>query len=225
MNQKPSAFEPADPVNFDDTAASGQVNLIGSLQPGFVTLNNSALNYTFSGTGAIGGTAGLAKNGSGTLTLLNTGGDNYRGGVAVNAGTVVFGANNSISGGLSVASGATVQVGQNTGAGTLPAGNVTDAGHDHFQSRRQPGGVERHLGRGHDHQAGQQRFDAERQQRDAGRNHQRAGGHVAGREWDGAGHQRDDHQLGRDAGYQWPNLTTSPVTVSGAGVNSFGSHR
>lgn len=127
-NQTPSSFETADPVIFDDTAIGNQVSIIGTLFPGFVTINNSAINYTFSGTGALGGTGGLTKNGSGTLTLLNTGGDNYKGGVAVNGGTVVFGGNNSISGGLSIASGATVQVGVNAGAGSLPGGSVTADG-------------------------------------------------------------------------------------------------
>jgi fibronectin-binding autotransporter adhesin len=127
-NQAPSAFQTADPVNFDDTGSTTQINLTTILQPGFITVSDNTLNYAFTGVGALTGTAGLIKSGSGTLTLLNTGGDNYKGGVAVNGGTVVFGANNSISGGVSVASGAAVQVGLNTGAGTLPGGNITDDG-------------------------------------------------------------------------------------------------
>jgi len=127
-NEAPAAFQTADPVIFDDTGSTTQIDLTTVLQPGFVTVNNTALNYTFTGAGALTGTASLAKNGSGTLTLLNTGGDNYKGGVTVSAGTVVFGADNAITGGLSVSSGATVQVGLNAGAGTLPGGNVTDQG-------------------------------------------------------------------------------------------------
>jgi autotransporter-associated beta strand protein len=127
-NQGPSAFQTADPVNFDDTGLANSVNLVGVLQPGFLTVDNSSVNYTFNGTGALVGTASLVKNGTGSLTLLNTGGDSYKGGVTVNGGTVVFGANNSITGGVGISSGATVQVGMNTGAGSLPGGNVTDGG-------------------------------------------------------------------------------------------------
>lgn len=127
-NQVPSAFEAQDPVIFDDTGISTQVNLTTGLLPAFVTFNNSTLNYTFTGVGAIGGSTPLIKNGAGSLTLLNTGGDNYKGGVTVNGGSVVFGANNSITGGLTIASGTSVQVGQNAGTGTLPGGNVDDEG-------------------------------------------------------------------------------------------------
>ena len=127
-NQTPAAFPTADPVNFDDTGLANSVNLIGVLQPGFLTVNNSSVNYTFNGTGALVGTAGLVKSGTGSLTLLNTGGDSYKGGVTVNGGTVVFGANNSITGGVGISSGAIVQVGLNAGAGSLPGGNVADGG-------------------------------------------------------------------------------------------------
>src|SRR6185312_9205466 len=111
-----------------DTGLTSSLNLVGVLQPGFITVNNSTVNYTFNGTGALAGTAGLVKSGSGSLTLLNSGGDSYKGGVTVNAGTVVFGANNSINGGVGIASGATVQVGVNTGTGSLPGGSVSDEG-------------------------------------------------------------------------------------------------
>lgn len=123
-NQAPAPFQTADPVIFDDTGVSTQVNLTTILQPGVITVNDSTLNYTFSGAGALAGSANLVKSGSGTLTLQNTGVDSYKGGVAVNGGTVIFGANNAITGGLSVSSGSTAQVGLNTGGGTLPGGNV-----------------------------------------------------------------------------------------------------
>lgn len=128
-NQVPSAFEQQDPVIFDDTASSSTVNLQnGGLLPAFVTFNNNTLNYTLNGVGSIGGSTALVKNGSGSLTLLNTGGDSYKGGVTVNGGSVVFGSDNSISGGVTIASGTSVQVGVNAGAGTLPGGNVDDEG-------------------------------------------------------------------------------------------------
>jgi fibronectin-binding autotransporter adhesin len=223
VNQKPSAFEPADPVNFDDTAASGQVNLIESLQPGFVTLNNSALNYTFSGVGAVGGSAGLVKNGSGTLTLLNTGGDSYRGGVAVNAGTVVFGANNSISGGLSVASGATVQVGQNTGTGTLPGGNVSDAGTLIFNRGANLTVPNAISGAGTITKQDNAILTL------SGNNGTLAGtiNALAGTLQTGSGTALGTSATTISSGatldINGQSLTTSPVTVSGAGVNSLGA--
>jgi fibronectin-binding autotransporter adhesin len=127
-NAAPAVFEPADPVFFDDTALTNWINLIGNLQPGFVTVSNQALDYTFAGSGALSGSMTLAKDGSGALTLLNTGGDSYKGGVVVNAGSIVFGVDNAISGGLTIANGASAQVGLGAGTGTLPGGNVDDEG-------------------------------------------------------------------------------------------------
>jgi fibronectin-binding autotransporter adhesin len=129
IDQASSAFEQADSTFFDDTAAGGLVDLrTNILQPSFVTVSNNALNYTFTGAGALTGPMSLTKSGSGTLTLMNTGGDSYSRGVAVNGGLIVFGADNGITGGMTVANGASVQVGQNAGTGTLPGGNVDNEG-------------------------------------------------------------------------------------------------
>jgi fibronectin-binding autotransporter adhesin len=49
------------------------------------------LNYIFSGSGALSGAAGLLKEGSGTLTVDNTGGNNYTGATTISAGTVQLG--------------------------------------------------------------------------------------------------------------------------------------
>jgi autotransporter-associated beta strand protein len=126
-SQSPAPFNTQDAVSFDDTG-SGNVNLISVLTPGSVTINNSLVNYTFSGAGALSGTMGLTKSGSGSITFLQTGGDSYKGAITVGGGTVTFGADNSISGGINVSNGATVQVGQGSGTGTLPGGNVVNAG-------------------------------------------------------------------------------------------------
>lgn len=126
--QSPAAFETADPVFFDDTADTNAISLQTILVPGTITVANSLLNYTFGGPGAITGSSGLVKTGSGMLTFTNSANDGYRGGVTVEGGTVVFGANNSITGGLAVSNGATVQVGLASNTGTLPGGNVDDGG-------------------------------------------------------------------------------------------------
>jgi fibronectin-binding autotransporter adhesin len=88
-----------DSVLFDDSAAATAtvaggattVNLTTTLTPVSVTVNNSALNYIFSGPGALSGTTGLLKEGSGTLIITNTGGNDYTGTTTISAGTVQVG--------------------------------------------------------------------------------------------------------------------------------------
>ena len=70
----------------------------------------------------------LLKNGSGSVTLAETGGDNFTGGITVNNGTVILdNANANISGGAAI-NGGTLQIGNNTVNGTLPGGTVTANG-------------------------------------------------------------------------------------------------
>jgi autotransporter-associated beta strand protein len=61
-----------DAVTFDDDGANPAITLIGTITPASVAVN-ATQHYTFSGSG-ISGTTGLTKAGSGTLTLLITGG-------------------------------------------------------------------------------------------------------------------------------------------------------
>jgi autotransporter-associated beta strand protein len=116
-------------VTFDDTlTGTTNVNLTTALTPGALTVNNTLSNYVFSGSGSISGSVTLVKSGSGTLTLAETGGDNFSGGIIVNNGTVILDdANSVISGGTTI-NGGTIQVGNNDVNGTLPLGNVTDSG-------------------------------------------------------------------------------------------------
>jgi autotransporter-associated beta strand protein len=93
-------------VRFDDTlTAHSTVNLTTALTNGALTVSNSLNNYTFNGTGKLSGAGSLTKQGTASLTLAESGGDDFTGGVAVNGGTLQIG-----SGGTS---------------GTLPAGNVS----------------------------------------------------------------------------------------------------
>ena len=86
-------------VMFDDTASgTTTVNLTTTLSPKGVTVNNNILNYTFTGSGQLGGAGGILKQGSGTLTVLNSG-NNFSGGVTLNQGTVQVG-NGGTSGDL-----------------------------------------------------------------------------------------------------------------------------
>ena len=96
-------------VTFDDTLrGTANVNLTTNLFPGSVTMNNSATNYTFSGTGKISGVTGLSMQGAGKLVLDN-------------------GGTNDFTGGVNIASG-TLQIGNNDANGNLPLGSVVDNG-------------------------------------------------------------------------------------------------
>ncbi|MEI9960424.1 MAG: autotransporter-associated beta strand repeat-containing protein [Limisphaerales bacterium] len=95
-------------VRFLDGANTGSVNLTTTLSPASVTVSNSALAYTFNGSGSIGGSGGLIKSGPGKLVIDNDGANNFSGGVTINAGAL--------------------QVGNNDTAGSLPAGPIVDNG-------------------------------------------------------------------------------------------------
>ncbi len=123
----PTAYLNADSVFFYDTATTNIVNLTTTLLPAVLTISNQVLNYNFTGSGNLSGFVGLLKEGAGTLTLANTGLNDFRGGVTVNGGTLVLAGDHSILGGATIASGATLQVGSN-GAGNLPSGNVANEG-------------------------------------------------------------------------------------------------
>lgn len=123
----PAAFLTADSVFFYDTAATNVVNLTTTLLPAVLTVSNQVLNYSFTGSGNLSGFTGLLKEGTGTLTLANSGINDFRGGVTVNGGTLVLATDNSISGGVSLNSG-TLQVGAGGTVGNLPSGNVVNQG-------------------------------------------------------------------------------------------------
>jgi autotransporter-associated beta strand protein len=120
----PSVFFNADSVQFDDTASSGSVALTNGVIPAALVVTNNSLSYNFSGSASIGGPVNLVKQGSGSLTLAETGSDSFSGGITVNGGLLTLAADNGISGGLSLDSGTTAQIGAGAGTGNLPAGNV-----------------------------------------------------------------------------------------------------
>lgn len=68
----PFAFQAGDSVRFDDSGAPNtNVNLAAALLPAAVVVSNSQ-SYTLAGIGSIGGSGGLTKTNSGTLTVLTT---------------------------------------------------------------------------------------------------------------------------------------------------------
>ncbi len=90
-----SIFNISDNVTFNGVGSTNPtVNLVGTLSPGSVVVDTAANDYTFSGTGQIGGSTSLTKNSSGKLTLSTI--NSYSGGTVVNNGTLALGANNAI---------------------------------------------------------------------------------------------------------------------------------
>jgi autotransporter-associated beta strand protein len=117
-------------VRFDDSL-TGTTNVIltTSLTPGSLTIGNTLSNYVFTGAGSLGGSMTLLDSGSGSVTLAETGGDNFTGGIDVNGGGTVIldNVNGAISGGTTIDSG-TVRIGANDANGSLPSGVVAVAG-------------------------------------------------------------------------------------------------
>jgi autotransporter-associated beta strand protein len=109
-------FYSLDAVTFDDSgSASPAVNLVGTLNPGSITVSNTVKNYTFSGTGGLTG-AGLAKSGTGSLTLNNTGDNTFAGLVAITNGVLTLNNTglNTFVNGLTTVGGGVSLTGANT---------------------------------------------------------------------------------------------------------------
>ena len=103
-----------DNVLFDDLlTGNSNVDLTTTLTPQFITVSNSAVNYLFSGPGALSGAAGLTKAGTGTLTLGNAGNNNFSGPIAINGGTLIV-SNNAAFGNTISGSGALTKNGNST---------------------------------------------------------------------------------------------------------------
>jgi autotransporter-associated beta strand protein len=102
-----------DSVTFNDSATNFNAILAGALAPGAVTVGSTNA-FTFSGTGKITGSTGIAKSGTNVLTISNTGGNDFTGPVTVNAGTVKAGSATA----LGATNGATVI----SGTGALDIG-------------------------------------------------------------------------------------------------------
>lgn len=77
-----------DTVTFGNPASSSIITLNGSLLPAGVVSVNNTNPYTFTGSGSIGGTAGLTKDGGGSLTIATA--NTYTGGTTINAGPLAL---------------------------------------------------------------------------------------------------------------------------------------
>ena len=138
-NPAPQTYTNPDLVTFDDSASNSTVNLTANFTPGSLTFSNgitpnpltgSPLAYTLTGAGSIGGAFTLIDANSGSVTLRETGGDSFTGGISVgNGGTVLLDdPNSSISGGVSIGTGATLQIGNNDASVNPPSGSYSDTG-------------------------------------------------------------------------------------------------
>jgi autotransporter-associated beta strand protein len=90
-----SLFYQGDAVKFTGETEDVEVNVFGDvsdsvLYPASIMVNSSK-NYTFSGAGRLSGGTGITKSGVGTLTVANTGGNDFTGTVTITGGTLVAG--------------------------------------------------------------------------------------------------------------------------------------
>jgi autotransporter-associated beta strand protein len=85
----PTKYTEGAPVLFDDEAlGTTTVNLVTTVNPASVTVTNGSLNYIIAGSGKISGSTGLSKQGTNSLTLVNSTGNDYTGPTVISAGTL-----------------------------------------------------------------------------------------------------------------------------------------
>ena len=117
------SFGSGDTITFDDTGLNNPaINLVGSLTPASVTVAASQ-NYTFGGTGSLGGAMSLAKSDAGILTIGTS--NTFAGGTFVQGGTVVMGNASANACGLGTG---TVTLNDGTRLTLFDGGASTDAG-------------------------------------------------------------------------------------------------
>ncbi|HEX5222383.1 MAG TPA: autotransporter-associated beta strand repeat-containing protein, partial [Verrucomicrobiae bacterium] len=122
-------FVNGDTVRFDaNGAANPAVNLTEAVAPASVTVD-AATAYSFGGVGSIGGTGGLTKTNTGTLTISTT--NSYTGATAINGGVVAVTtlANGAFNSGIGAASASAANLVLDGGTLRYLGGNVsTDRG-------------------------------------------------------------------------------------------------
>ncbi|HEX4122238.1 MAG TPA: MBG domain-containing protein [Verrucomicrobiae bacterium] len=123
-----TAYANPDLVQFDDTAATGNVSVAATVSPTTILVSNNSLNYVFSsGGGAITGPTTLTKEGTASLTYTDSG-DSFIGGIVAGQGMLLLDQPNTLPGTLTIGGGANVQSGNNDANGNLPVGAVVDNG-------------------------------------------------------------------------------------------------
>ena len=106
-SSNPEMFHFLDSVTFDSTgSAQPNVNIPAEVGPAGVTVSGNTVDYSFTGSGFISGTGGLAKSGTSTLTLATA--NTYSGGSTLNAGRVRIGHNTALGSGTLTLNGGAV---------------------------------------------------------------------------------------------------------------------
>jgi autotransporter-associated beta strand protein len=88
-------FFSGDSVQFDDTATTNLVSIVGTELPGLVAVNNSSLAYTLAGAGGLSA-GSLIKQNSGALVIGNGTNNAFSAGMTISDGPVSF-ANNGVN--------------------------------------------------------------------------------------------------------------------------------
>jgi autotransporter-associated beta strand protein len=86
-------FYNLDNVTFNDSTVNANVNLPSGVSPSSVTVNNSASNYVFSGSGSISGPGSFTKSGSAQGTFRNA--NTFVGNTVITGGTLQFDVGNA----------------------------------------------------------------------------------------------------------------------------------
>lgn len=117
-------FKGNDSVLFNDEGQSRSVNVSENVLPAHVSVE-ADVNYTFSGTGAIGGTGGITKKGTGTLLLSNT--NNFTGPLVIEGGSIATNTitNGGIASPLGAASGSATHLVLNGGKLSYTGNTIT----------------------------------------------------------------------------------------------------
>jgi autotransporter-associated beta strand protein len=125
---------PGDQVLFTDAATgTTTIDLATTLSPSFITVNNTTKNYTFTSSsgGRISGPTGINKQGTGSLTINNSGND-HTGVTNILAGSIILGGNNVLSDASPInVNGGTLDIGpfgDTTGPVTLSSGSIAGSG-------------------------------------------------------------------------------------------------
>jgi autotransporter-associated beta strand protein len=129
-NGSPAQFLTLDAVTFTDAgSATPYVNMVGSLVPGSMTVNNPTKHYGFGGSGGLAVSGELIKSGAGNLTITNNAANSFSSLVTVSNGAVTIANNgvNTFASGIAVYGGSLTLSGNSTndfGAfGTLLVGS------------------------------------------------------------------------------------------------------
>jgi hypothetical protein len=119
-NSQQTVFNTNDQVLFDDTVGvPTTVSVSGTVSPSVITINSSANNFLFNGSGKISGSGSLVKQGSSTLGLDTT--NDFTGSVTIGGGTMQTGAGSLASiAALTITNGGTLDFYGNTLAGNKP---------------------------------------------------------------------------------------------------------